>query len=102
MNLKIETAEQVLTPPRHVLVMLIFLKTSASAICSINSIQISELVSQFLLKINLEFLLRKIGASLNFNFKLGSLHVSPEEKVTIATVVKCTFLYSKKYDLGHR
>jgi hypothetical protein len=31
-----------------------------------------------LLKINLDFLFRKTGASLNFKIKLGSLHISPE------------------------
>jgi hypothetical protein len=31
----------------------------------------------FLLKINLDFLLRKTGASLNYKIELGSLHISP-------------------------
>jgi hypothetical protein len=35
------------------------------------------LVCEILLKINLDFLLRNIGASLNFKIELGSLHISP-------------------------
>jgi hypothetical protein len=33
-----------------------------------------------LLKINIDFLLRKTGASLNFKIELGSLHISPEQQ----------------------
>jgi hypothetical protein len=43
-----------------------------------------------LLKINLDFLLRKTGASLNFKIKLGSLHISPEDK-GVKTWIKKSF-----------
>jgi hypothetical protein len=41
--------------------------------------KISGLVCLFLLKIKLDFLLRKTGASLNFKIELLSLNISPGE-----------------------
>jgi hypothetical protein len=41
-----------------------------------------------LVKINLKFLLRKTGASLNFMTELRSLHISPGDKVKFVRLDK--------------
>jgi hypothetical protein len=44
-----------------------------------------------LLKINLDFSLRKTGASLNFKIKLGSLQISPGEKEMVVKFCRESF-----------